>query len=1565
MAEFRQAQRPYPGLRPFESWEDEIFFGREEHTNRLLDILQQQRFLAVIGPSGSGKSSLVRAGLLPALSLGSLGTGYDWRIAVFRPGNRPIQTLARALLEPDVLGPELIESGRETGAEAALVEAELRRGSLGIIDVVKSARTRQNQADPFNLLVLVDQFEELFTYHEAGAEQADESTAFVNLLLAPRKSQDTRLFVAITMRTDFLGACVRFLELPDAINRAQYLTPRLSREQIERANVGPARMFEGDVEPTLVAELINSISEDSDQLPILQHALARMWDSASRRDTTAPLVGWEDCQAAGGIGQALSRHADDVLASLGPAGQIEKPLAPRQQAAEWLFRAITERRSADGGGQAVRRPQTLARVSAWSGLAWEEFLPAVEAYAADGVNFLRADAPVTSETVVDISHEALIRQWQRLRDWVDDETRLAAEFRRWRDRAEDWQKAESEEAGSGALLTGADLVRALEWRDGGDSARGWQPSGAWAERYGRTGTADTAGQFEKVIGLIDRSYKSLLQAERRKRRQRRRLKAVTGFSVLALLVTGMFAWTSYQAQLKAEAAAVWSSLDFDEGKTEIDVDRAERLLRLAADDETLKQAVIEGIPVGTVEEQALGRPFIYQPRAFIIALLGTSPTKRRELAESLRVSPPNDPLDVSHIARVLALSELGEETPLAEILDALANKKGPRKISAREQVVEVLNRAIGKLPGDQVGQAADLFIQAVRTAIYYPSFGDAIRTLTQRSPAPVVEKYFAAMATTTISQTLEGFGTDLSTAVSNVTEGQAASIFDKFLVAMPAADEAGHLEYYRPAFIAVAEKVPKNEAEVLAWMVDEQLQSTQDPEQKDYLNSALDVLKTNAAKAESAPAADPPASASGKAGADGNQGVEAGPSRLGSGAVVEFEHFMKALEQKDREKYRIIGERLKDPAGTLPESQIVSGLNRLLRLAAVASDQKQLRVIGDALNALGVGSPEKEALSVANRLETAILSSVSENRLNALGAGLGAASKRIPEALVRERLDRLLSAMKRSNRVGVRRALASGTVELAARLPEPQALAVFRDLLASLRDERYWEARSNFNETLDALARRLPADQTVAVAGEILALLREDKNPVTAEEWLLSRLNAVANRPEGAWEAFETLYAAWHGEDDAGMRERIWQSVETASEKVPPERQGNVMERLFSQLPEGRAEDRTLIAKALRAAAKRLPEPSDQAAALVERFLQAMATDRGAVKDISESLSRGLEQVAAKVEERQAKDVFDRLWTAKDNQSGNQEVSKSILKGLTEVAARLQAEQADAALNRFLTERTAEVNGERRRVLEEGITALVKKATDGELLLKVAVEVGADQEMFEAAGKQLARSLEQATQERLAKLTEKAYAGMFEVMDSQSQERLVREAACESGLPDAARLKLLEQSVRNHEGGGSTVAQIEAISDGLKAAYSRLSQPLLMKYGHQLAEKTQSGRDHGTATILFQNLAEIARHVESESYAASLLFQALKNPLAPPGELEKAVRERFPDAPQQEEPGYWKLVEWADAQIRKGRFTGLDLEAPLVLPAPVKVKSDAPSTCKQANTHPDESTTGAHPLDTA
>ncbi|MBK8814003.1 MAG: ATP-binding protein [Methylococcaceae bacterium] len=393
MLEFHENTRPYPGLRPFESWEGEIFFGREEHTNRLLDILQQQRFLSVIGPSGSGKSSLVRAGLLPALPLGCMGTGSDWRIAIMRPGNRPIQRLAQTLLRRSVLGIELVGEERipedelTLTSDVAMIEAELRRGPLGLIDVVKDARSRQIKNDAFNLLVLVDQFEEIFTYADAGGRQSDESEAFVNLLLASRIPLDAKIYIVLTMRTDFLGNCVRFLELPDAINRAQYLTPRLTREQIERAITGPAQIFDGSIEPTLVVELINAVSDDPDQLPILQHALARMWEMALERKDENTEINWDDFRNVGGIANALSGHADEILASLSPKNTIEEPLSPIQQTAEVLFRAITDQRSVEAGGQSVRRPQSLERIAYWSGRSWEEFKPVIEAFTHEGVNF--------------------------------------------------------------------------------------------------------------------------------------------------------------------------------------------------------------------------------------------------------------------------------------------------------------------------------------------------------------------------------------------------------------------------------------------------------------------------------------------------------------------------------------------------------------------------------------------------------------------------------------------------------------------------------------------------------------------------------------------------------------------------------------------------------------------------------------------------------------------------------------------------------------------------------------------------------------------------------------------------------------------------------------------------------------------------------------------------------------------------------------------------------------------------------------------------------------------------
>ncbi|TAN47233.1 MAG: hypothetical protein EPN21_17985 [Methylococcaceae bacterium] len=553
MFDYRPVTAPYPGLRPFEPHESEIFFGREGHTDRLLEILQREHFLAVIGPSGCGKSSLVRAGLLPGLASGALGTGSDWRLALLRPGGQPLLALAQALLSRHALGRELVGEERlpkdaeDVTADVALAAAELRRGVSGLTSLLHSAAARRpTGVAPFNLLILVDQFEEVFTYAEAVADADDEAEAFVELLLAaragvngphPGPTQESgvrelllpqgegwdegeikkaatfcHVYVALTLRSDFLGHCVRFFDLPEAINRAQYLTPRLKPAELHRAIVGPARVFGGDVDAALAEELVQNLRQD-DQLPVLQHALARLWAVASGprplaslspreragvrelnsrdhinlphasqatgvpapnaasgdNDTDTPLIDAACVSAVGGIDAALNRHADAVLNAL-PAAQ--------QALAQTLFRAVTERRD---NGQAVRRPQTLAAIAAWAGVPAQDFEPVIAAFAAPEVSFLHYGRELRDHSVIDLTHEALMRQWDRLHSWVDSEYQRGQGYRRWSQRAQEWD-------GGDGLLTGGELARALEWWNPGSAetqvnAAVWQPSAHWAQRY--------------------------------------------------------------------------------------------------------------------------------------------------------------------------------------------------------------------------------------------------------------------------------------------------------------------------------------------------------------------------------------------------------------------------------------------------------------------------------------------------------------------------------------------------------------------------------------------------------------------------------------------------------------------------------------------------------------------------------------------------------------------------------------------------------------------------------------------------------------------------------------------------------------------------------------------------------------------------------------------------------------------------------------------------------------------------------------------------------------------------
>ena len=513
---------PYPGLRPFRRDEVDVFFGREEQIDRLLAMLGRRRFLAVVGESGCGKSSLVRAGMIPALQTGLLAAaGARWRVARMRPGEAPLRSLAEALLDPAALGPE---RAGQPGAEAFLY-ATLRRGPLGLVEVLADTPLPPRT----NLLLLVDQFEEIFRYRRHG--DRDEADAFVALLLASVAKPEPPVYATLTMRSDFLGDCALFAGLPEAMNESQFLTPRMSRDDRRAAVVGPAGVFGAEVEPALVNRLLNDMGADPDQLPLMQHVLMRMWNRvhAGGAGEGAPVrLTVADYEAVGGFADALSRHADEAFEELEPA---------RREAAEALFRALSER---GHGGRDTRRPARLAEVAATAGVEPDALVPIVEAFRRPDRSFLAPapPRPLAADTVLDIGHESLIRQWRRLARWVDEEAESAAIYRRLVETARLWRE------GRAGLWGSPDLDLALAWRGGR------RLTAAWAARYG--------GDFELAMEFLDRSEEQRQAAEaeaervRAEREKQRRMRQRSLLLTVGLLISLALAGAAVREWLRAE-----------------------------------------------------------------------------------------------------------------------------------------------------------------------------------------------------------------------------------------------------------------------------------------------------------------------------------------------------------------------------------------------------------------------------------------------------------------------------------------------------------------------------------------------------------------------------------------------------------------------------------------------------------------------------------------------------------------------------------------------------------------------------------------------------------------------------------------------------------------------------------------------------------------------------------------------------------------------------------------------------------------------------------------------------
>jgi WD40 repeat protein len=462
-----QRPNPFPGLRPFRSDEHHLFFGREVQTAALLQLLRTNRFLAVVGTSGSGKSSLVRAGMIAELHGGTMTqAGSTWEVLLLRPGGSPIENLARAMVDADLYDPD-------DPSTLPRLLATLNRSRFGLVEAMKQSELFEPGT---NLLVVVDQFEELFRFRQQGVDSEETAAAFVNLLLTASDQTECPIYVTITMRSDYLGDCSEIAGLAEAVNEGEYLIPRLLRDQKRDAIEKPIGVGGARISPLLVQRLLNDVGDDPDQLPVLQHALMRMWDVWSTGSDHNRPIDFGDFEATGGLASALSNHADEIFESL--------PDDRHRSACEKIFKALTEK-GADNRG--IRRPTRLAHLQAIANADRATVTTVLDAFRGPGVTFLMpgTEVELADRTVLDLSHESLMRGWQRLRGWVEDEAQSARVFRRLLDTARLWSE------GKAGLFRDPDLQIALSWRE--QEA----PNSEWAEQYG--------GHFEKAIGFLETS----------------------------------------------------------------------------------------------------------------------------------------------------------------------------------------------------------------------------------------------------------------------------------------------------------------------------------------------------------------------------------------------------------------------------------------------------------------------------------------------------------------------------------------------------------------------------------------------------------------------------------------------------------------------------------------------------------------------------------------------------------------------------------------------------------------------------------------------------------------------------------------------------------------------------------------------------------------------------------------------------------------------------------------------------------------------------------------------------
>jgi len=488
--ELAEAVRLYLGLRAFREEDSAFFFGREAFTERLIGAVERTPFLAVVGPSGSGKSSVVQAGLIPALRKGALAGSKAWECAVFRPGKNPLKQMAAPLVS--LLEPEMDEVTRL--AKVGELADYLREGRVSLADA--AGRILEKQPGTERLVLVADQFEELFTYKESEPEQE----IFLGHLLEAAEERDGPLTVILTLRADFYSHCLGHRPLADRLEGRVVNIGPMTEEELRRTIEEPAGSVRVRFEAGLVERFLEDVRGEPGALPLLEFALTELWEK--RR---GGLLTHEAYEGFDGVGGAIAQRAKREY---GRFSEEEKGLARRI-----FLNLVTPGEETED----IRRRAALAEILPEEPARADSVQAVVKALA-DARLITTGREEASGEETVEVAHEALIQGWGRLKGWVQEDRvflewlkGLRVDLARWKE--------------SGELLRGKPLADALDW-------------------------------LEKRGEDLSAEARRFIQASARRDRQRRALTfAAVAVAFVLISFAALFAWGQRNEAIEGRNAA--------------------------------------------------------------------------------------------------------------------------------------------------------------------------------------------------------------------------------------------------------------------------------------------------------------------------------------------------------------------------------------------------------------------------------------------------------------------------------------------------------------------------------------------------------------------------------------------------------------------------------------------------------------------------------------------------------------------------------------------------------------------------------------------------------------------------------------------------------------------------------------------------------------------------------------------------------------------------------------------------------------------------------------------------